>query len=42
MKKNKKIVLLLLILLLIIVFKPVEKTKINIDKYIYPSKKEEK
>lgn len=33
---------IILILLLIIVFKPVEKTKINIDKYIYPSKKEEK
>lgn len=33
---------IILILLLIIVFKPVQKTKLNIDKYIYPSKKEDK
>lgn len=33
---------IILILLLIIVFKPVQKQKINIDKYIYPSKKEDK
>lgn len=30
---------IILILLLIIVFKPVQKPKINIDKYIYPSKR---